>query len=166
MTGAGLDDERAYLAECRAAIRRMAESARLNVVIGERVAGDRYSAERLGYDLRSLAKELDEQPDGPPFFGRLDFAPGLGIGTGLAEHHGQRYYIGRRHVSGGTGRAPMVIDWRAPVSTTFYRASARDPQGVSVRRRFGWSSKPVTLTGPVDRRPREDRPRHVRVRSP
>ncbi|MGW0592122.1 HelD family protein [Streptosporangium sp. NPDC002607] len=147
MTGAGLDDERAYLAECRAAIRRMAESARLNVVIGERVAGDRYSAERLGYDLRSLAKELDEQPDGPPFFGRLDFAPGPGIGTGLAEHHGQRYYIGRRHVSGGTGRAPMVIDWRAPVSTTFYRASARDPQGVSVRRRFGWSSKPVTLTG-------------------
>ncbi|WP_433379856.1 HelD family protein [Streptosporangium sp. CA-115845] len=141
MTGTGLDDERAYLRECRAAIRRMAEGARLNVVIGERVAGDRYSAERLGYDLRSLAKELDEQPDGPPFFGRLDFGPGS------AEHHGQRYYIGRRHVSGGPGRAPMVIDWRAPVSATFYRASARDPRGVSVRRRFGWSREPVALTG-------------------
>ncbi|MEU0485539.1 hypothetical protein ABZ260_40975, partial [Streptosporangium sp. NPDC006013] len=143
MTDTGLDDERAYLAECEAAIRRMVEGARLNVVIGERVAGDRYSAERLGYDLRSLAKELEEQPDGPPFFGRLDFSPG----AGPAEHRGQRYYIGRRHVSGGTGRAPMVIDWRAPVSTTFYRASARDPQGVSVRRRFGWSSKPVRVTG-------------------
>ncbi|MFI6513216.1 HelD family protein [Streptosporangium sp. NPDC050855] len=137
----GLDGERAYLAECEAAVRRMIDGARSNVVVGERVAGDRYSAERLGYDLRSQAKELEERPDGPPFFGRLDFGPAS------AEHGGQRYYIGRRHVSGGSGRQPMVIDWRAPVSTAFYRASARDPRGVSVRRRFGWSRDPVALTG-------------------
>ncbi|WP_329423806.1 AAA family ATPase [Streptosporangium sp. NBC_01495] len=146
MTETGLDDERAYLAECEAAMRRMIEGARLNVVIGERVAGDRYSAERLGYHLKSLAKELDEQPDGPPFFGRLDF------GADSGEHRGQRYYIGRRHISGGTGRQPMVIDWRAPVSRAFYRSSARDPRGVSVRRRFGWSRRPVALTGFEDER--------------
>ncbi|AWS42814.1 AAA family ATPase [Streptosporangium sp. 'caverna'] len=139
MTGTGLDDERDYLAECRTALLRMIDGARLNVVIGERVAGDRYSAERLGRHLKSLAKELSEEPDGPPFFGRLDFGSG--------EHRGQRYYIGRRHISGDTGQQPMVIDWRAPVSRVFYRASARDPQDVTVRRRFGWSKEPITLTG-------------------
>ncbi|GAA3310679.1 hypothetical protein GCM10020295_78400 [Streptomyces cinereospinus] len=34
---------------------------------------------------------------------------------------------------------PLVIDWRAPVARAFYQASPRDPQGVAVRRRFGWS---------------------------
>ncbi|MFC7642559.1 HelD family protein [Streptosporangium lutulentum] len=144
MIGTELDDERAYLARCGAALLRMIDGVRLNVVIGERVAGDRYSAERLGRHLKSLAKELAEEPDGPPFFGRLDFDSG--------EHRGQRYYIGRRHVSGDTGQQPMVIDWRAPVSRVFYRAGARDPQGVSVRRRFGWSKEPITLTGFEDER--------------
>ncbi|MBB2913585.1 DNA helicase IV [Streptosporangium becharense] len=139
MTGTELDRELAYLAECRAAMRRMVEDARLNVVVGEHVAGDRYSAERLGRHLKSLAKQLGEEPDGPVFFGRLDFATG--------EHAGRRYYIGRRHVSAGTGRQPLVLDWRAPVSRVFYQAGARDPQGLRVRRRFGWSWRPVALTG-------------------
>ncbi len=38
----------------------------------------------------------------------------------------------------------MVIDWRAPVSTTFYRASATDPRGLATRRRFGWSGNTLT----------------------
>jgi DNA helicase IV len=32
---------------------------------------------------------------------------------------------------------PMVIDWRAQMSTAFYRASRTDPMGVVLRRRFG-----------------------------
>ncbi|MCZ9338066.1 AAA family ATPase, partial [Streptomyces sp. TRM76130] len=28
---------------------------------------------------------------------------------------------------------------RAPVSRAFYQATARDPQGVEIRRRFGWA---------------------------
>ena len=32
---------------------------------------------------------------------------------------------------------PVVIDWRADVSTAFYRASPAEPMGVSLRRRFG-----------------------------
>ncbi|AVT32753.1 AAA family ATPase [Plantactinospora sp. BC1] len=47
----------------------------------------------------------------------------------------------------------MVIDWRAPVSRAFYRASARDPLGVRERRRYGWTSRqPAELTGYEDER--------------
>ncbi|GAA3103252.1 HelD family protein [Streptosporangium carneum] len=148
VTGTGLDEELAYLAECRAGLRRMVEGARLNVVVGEHVAGDRYSAERLGRHLKSLAKELEEEPEGPAFFGRLDF----GHGPSAGDHRGQRYYVGRRHISGETGRPPLVIDWRAPVSRVFYQADARDPHGVAVRRRFGWSTRPAALTGFEDER--------------
>ncbi|MFI6741087.1 HelD family protein [Nonomuraea sp. NPDC050451] len=139
-----LDDERQYVERCKAGLRRMLEGARDNVIIGETVAGDRYSAERLGRHLKSLAKELSEEPEGPPFFGRLDF------GQGSAEHRGRAYHIGRRHITGEHGGPPVVIDWRAPVSRAFYRAGARDPQGVAVRRRFGWSG--TTLTSFEDER--------------
>ncbi|SDG47203.1 DNA helicase IV [Sinosporangium album] len=139
---AELDDERAYVMRCREALRAMLDGARHNVIVGERVAGDRYSAERLGRHLKSLAKELGEEPDGPPFFGRLDFATG--------DHRGRRYYIGRRHISGQPGGQPIVIDWRAPVSRAFYRASARDPLGIARRRRFGWSES--VLSGFEDER--------------
>ncbi|MFF0866230.1 HelD family protein [Nonomuraea sp. NPDC003560] len=139
-----LDDERRHVERCRAGLRRMLEGARENVIVGETVAGDRYSAERLGRHLKSLAKELSEEPDGPPFFGRLDF------GQDSAEHRGRAYHIGRRHIAGEHGEPPVVIDWRAPVARAFYRAGARDPQGVEVRRRFGWSGS--TLTGYEDER--------------
>ena len=45
------------------------------------------------------------------------------------DHDGRRYHVGRRHVTDDAGE-PMVLDWRAPVSRSFYRASVRDPQGV------------------------------------
>ncbi|MEU8173049.1 AAA family ATPase [Microbispora hainanensis] len=133
-----LEEEQAYVERCREGLRRMLDGARHTVVIGETVAGDRYSAERLGRHLKSLAKELGEDDGGPPFFGRLDFGPDV------SEHAGQRYHIGRRHVSAAGGGRPLVIDWRAPVSRTFYQASARDPRGVAVRRRFGWAGGELT----------------------
>ncbi|MEU0568919.1 AAA family ATPase [Nonomuraea sp. NPDC005983] len=139
-----LDEERQYVERCKAGLRRMLDSARHNVIVGESVAGDRYSAERLGRHLKSLAKELSEEPEGPPFFGRLDFGPDA------ADHRGRAYHLGRRHISGEHGGPPVVIDWRAPVSRAFYRASARDPQGVAVRRRFGWQDN--ALTGFEDER--------------
>ncbi|MFD1938907.1 HelD family protein [Nonomuraea mangrovi] len=128
-----LESERAYVTECRKGLQRMLDGARENVIVGEAVAGDRYSAERLGRHLKSLAKELSEAPEGPPFFGRLDV------------EEGHRYYIGRRHISGETGHPPVVIDWRAPVSTAFYRAHAGDRRGILMRRRYGWAD--LTLTG-------------------
>ncbi|BCB78669.1 ATPase AAA [Phytohabitans flavus] len=135
-----LEEERAHLAASRAALARMLDLARHRVATGEQVAGDRYTAEMLGRMLKSYAKELAEEPDGPLYFGRLRF----GTGPAAGDHSGQCYYIGRRHITDEAGE-PMVIDWRAPVSRTFYRASARDPMGVAVRRRYGWQGG--TLTG-------------------
>src|ERR1019366_780115 len=48
----------------------------------------------------------------------------------------ERWYIGRRHVADSCGD-PVVIDWRAGVSTAFYRAAPAEPMGVILRRRFG-----------------------------
>ena len=53
----------------------------------------------------------------------------------------------------------MVIDWRAPVSLPFYRATRADPMGVELRRRFGFQHGTLTsfededLTGARHRAP-------------
>ena len=140
----GLDKEREYAERCRVALQAMIAGARQNVVVGELTWGDRYTAERLGYYLRSLAQELGDDGTGPPFFGLI----GYGGDDTAGEHRNQTYYLGRRHISDAIGRPPLVIDWRAPVSTSFYRASPTDPRGISTRRRFGWSTE--TLTGYED----------------
>ncbi|GAA3582170.1 AAA family ATPase [Kribbella ginsengisoli] len=140
----GLDGEREYAERCRLALQAMIAGARENVVVGELTWGDRYTAERLGYYLRSLAQELGDEGTGPPFFGLI----GYGDDDTAGEHRNQTYYLGRRHISDAIGRPPLVIDWRAPVSTSFYRASPTDPRGITTRRRFGWSTE--TLTGYED----------------
>ena len=49
---------------------------------------------------------------------------------------------------------PVVVDWRAPVSRPFYRASPADPMGLELRRRFGFAGGELTahedevFTGP------------------
>ena len=52
-------------------------------------------------------------------------------------------HIGRRHIHDRDGH-PVVIDWRAPVSRPFYRASAADPMGLVRRRRFGFAGAELT----------------------
>ncbi len=56
---------------------------------------------------------------------------------------GEQFHIGRRHVHDPDGR-PVVIDWRAPVSRPFYRASPAEPMGLARRRRFGFSGGELT----------------------
>ncbi|MEI8409999.1 MULTISPECIES: HelD family protein [unclassified Kribbella] len=136
----GLDEERGYADRCREALARMVAGARENVVVGEDTWGDRYTAERLGYYLKTLARDLSEEGDNPPFFGLIRYGDDATAG----EHRGQGYYLGRRHISDAIGRPPLVIDWRAPVSTAFYRASATDHRGITTRRRFGWSANKLT----------------------
>ncbi|MEV4479781.1 HelD family protein [Micromonospora coxensis] len=133
--------ERAHLDASRAALRRMRERAEALFATGDKVAGDAYTAEQLGRHMARRVAELADDPTTPLFFGRLDFgrhADGQG-----ADHAGREYHVGRRHVTDEQGE-PLVLDWRAPVSRSFYRASARDPQGVAVRRRFGFSSGALT----------------------
>ncbi|KUN79940.1 HelD family protein [Streptomyces griseoruber] len=122
-----LRHERAHHDTCRAALAAMVDGADLQVVVGEDVSASGADAEVLGHGLRSRAKALRELPEGPLFFGRLDLAQGGG-------HH-----IGRLRISEHPAAPPLVVDWRAPVSRAFYQAGARDPQGVTVRRRFGWA---------------------------
>ncbi|RKT19357.1 DNA helicase IV [Streptomyces sp. 1114.5] len=142
--------ERAYVEVCRAALARQIEDASHQVVAGEDVSGDGASAEALGRYLRTRAKQMKELPESPSFFGRLDFADTPQAG----EHRRQRYYVGRQRISEDPTVPPLVVDWRAPVSRAFYRASAHDPQGLAQRRRFGWApwslGAPEELTGLED----------------
>lgn len=124
-----LDEERAHHDRCRTALARMVDGADEQVVIGENASASGADAEVLGHQLRSQAKAMHELPEGPLFFGRLDF--------GAGEH--QALHIGRLRISEHPADPPLVVDWRAPVSRAFYQAGAHDPQGVTVRRRFGWA---------------------------
>jgi len=158
-----LTQERAYHDTCRAALAAMVDGAQEHVVTGEDVSASGADAEVLGYRLRSRAKEMRELPEGPLFFGRLDFGQSdfgrLDFGGecgGAGEHAGQSYHVGRRRITEHPSAPPLVVDWRAPVSRAFYQASARDPQGVRVRRRFGWApgsrGDSADLTGLEDER--------------
>lgn len=130
-----LGEERTYHDICRTALKGMIDGAEERVVTGADVSASGADAEVLGYQFRSHAKELAELPEGPLFFGRLDFAA---VQSG-GDHAGQSYHIGRIRISEHPASPPLVIDWRAPVSRAFYQARAADPQGVAVRRRFGWA---------------------------
>ncbi len=65
---------------------------------------------------------------GPLCFGRIDE-------DGPIRGQHPMWYVGRRHVEDAEG-GPVVVDWRAPVSAPFYRATSVDPCGLVRRRRF------------------------------
>jgi DNA helicase IV len=98
------------------------------------------NAEVLQADVNARIKALADLAHTPLFFGRLDYQNGDAFG---GEETGHRFYIGRRHVHDADGD-PMVVDWRAPVSQPFYRASRTDPQDVALRRRFGYTGGELT----------------------
>ncbi|WP_435881164.1 HelD family protein [Streptomyces bobili] len=100
------------------------------------------NAQILERQIGDRIKALADLSHTPLFFGRLDYlhAPGADRAEGA---EGERFYIGRRHVHDHDGD-PMVIDWRAPVSQPFYRASKKDPMDVGLRRRFGYTGGDLT----------------------
>ena len=122
-----LTEERNHLAQARAELARMRERTLALEVQG----GDAVSSERLAETLWRRARSLEDDPTTALFFGRVDLDTD------------ERWYIGRRHVTDDHGD-PLVIDWRAPVSTTFYRASHTEPMGVRLRRRFGYDHGSIT----------------------
>jgi DNA helicase IV len=132
--------ERGHLRESREYLRLMREDVLALPALG----GDRVSIEYLKADLHHRAEALRDIPDAPLFFGRLDYAPGsVWNQEGEAGADGARFHIGRRHVHDPGGR-PIVIDWRAPVSRAFYRASRSEPMDLARRRRFGFSGGDLT----------------------
>jgi len=120
-----LKRERDYLARARSDLARM----RQQTMSLEAHAGDRISSEFLAATLYRRAQSLIDDPTSSLFFGRIDQ---LRSDAPAPE----RWYIGRRHVADSHGD-PVVVDWRADVSTAFYRASRTERMGVSLRRRFG-----------------------------
>ncbi|MFC9927252.1 HelD family protein [Streptomyces sp. NPDC127190] len=135
-----LGRERAHLAASRAALRAMREDVE-SLDIRD-VTANWVNAEVLARQIDDRIKALADLSDTPLFFGRLDYlhAPGAAQAEGA---EGERFYIGRRHVHDADGD-PMVIDWRAPVSQPFYRASKKDPMDVGLRRRFGYTGGDLT----------------------
>ena len=104
------------------------------------MAGDRVSLEYLKADLYRRAEALKDLPDAPLFFGRLDYSE---LARRDEDFAGADFHIGRRHVHDQEG-TPVVLDWRAPVSRPFYRASQSDPLGLTLRRRFGFAGGALT----------------------
>ena len=132
--------EREHLRLSRDFLGRM----RADVLSLRAMGGDPVSEEYLKADLYRRAEALKDLPDTPLFFGRLDYLPGevavAGGGESPADEH---FHVGRRHVHDPHG-TPVVIDWRAPVSRPFYRASQLEPMGLERRRRFGFSGGELT----------------------
>src|SRR5215468_933211 len=147
-----LATERDYLRQSREYLRLMRE----NVLSLRAMGGDPVSEEYLKADLYRRAEVLRDIPDAPLFFGRLDYAAGSvwseegeggeaggQVETTPGQRSSDRFHIGRRHVHDPDGH-PVVIDWRAPVSRAFYRASQADPMDLERRRRFGFSGRDLT----------------------
>nr|WP_053645095.1 MULTISPECIES: UvrD-helicase domain-containing protein [unclassified Streptomyces] len=132
-TGDPLARERAHLAASRTALRAMREDAQALDI--KDVTANWVNAVVLERQIEDRIKALADLAGTPLFFGRLDYL--------RTTQEGQRFYIGRRHVH-DAGGDPMVIDWRAPVSQPFYRASRKDPQDVGLRRRFGYTGGELT----------------------
>jgi len=149
--------ERDHLSSSREYLRLMRD----NVLSLRALGGDPVSEEYLKADLHRRAEALVDLPDTPLFFGRLDYAvggqpdgaPAGGMRQAADRGEpgefrpeavaGEQFHVGRRHVHDADGR-PVVIDWRAPVSRPFYRASPADPMGLALRRRFGFSGGELT----------------------
>nr|BFF22195.1 hypothetical protein GCM10025732_01600 [Glycomyces mayteni] len=56
---------------------------------------------------------------------------------------GEDFHIGRRHIR-DERNDPIVLDWRAPLSEQYYRASVHDRREVARRRRFGFNGGALT----------------------
>ncbi|HEY2550086.1 MAG TPA: AAA family ATPase [Streptosporangiaceae bacterium] len=139
-----LTAERDHLSQAREYLRLMRE----DVLSLRALGGDPVSEEYLKADLYRRAQALSDLPDTPLFFGRLDYAgehtPAAGQdGRPAGAYSGEQFHVGRRHVHDQDG-SPVVIDWRAPVSRPFYRASQAEPMGLERRRRFGFSGGELT----------------------
>ena len=132
-----LDAEAAHLARARAGLARMRERADSLTAAG----GNAVSTEYLAAVLHRRRMSLVDDPSTPLFFGRIDVV--ADSAANIAAEQVERFYIGRRHVQDELGD-PMVVDWRADVSTAFYRASASDPMNLRLRRRFGFAGGTLT----------------------
>src|SRR3954447_17535678 len=124
-----LQAERDYLRTSRTALAAMrSKTGSLEIA-----SADPVNTEFLKAALWRRMKELEDDPDVPLFFGRLDYL----------EPAEETFHIGRRHVNDEAGE-PLVADWRAQISAPLYPPSKAEPMGVGIRRRFGFTHGEMT----------------------
>ena len=133
-----LEQERAHLVLARADLHRMRQSTAWLLDNQSQWGNDELTTRALAATLARRFDQLLDDGVTPLFFGRLDYD-----GTEPGSQAGEVFHVGRRHVTGVDGE-PVVVDWRAPVSEPFYRASAAQPMGVLLRRRFGFRDGVLT----------------------
>jgi len=97
----------------------------------------RFERDAIWETVAARLGQLD-MGDAALVFGRIDQEPHADSG---------RYYIGRVGVW-DSKQDPVVVDWRAPVAESFYRATGIDPMGLQRRRHF--VSRGRTLLGLED----------------
>jgi DNA helicase IV len=116
--------EQRHLDHAYACLAAMREHATRTLAVGEAAARAEKTPDAMIVQWH-LERRLAMLADTPAAlcFGRLD------------EEVGDHFYIGRRHVEGVSGE-PVVVDWRARVSSPFYRATYADAMGLARRRRF------------------------------
>ena len=121
-----LESEQAYLAHayaCLDAMRIAAKQLQYSIQTG---AGGTHQArfERdVTFDTALTRLQRLELGNESLCFGRID------------RETGERFYVGRLPVSDAE-QNPVIVDWRAPVSEAFYRATGRSPLGLVRRRHF------------------------------
>ena len=111
--------EQAHLERARDELRRMREATER---LDASTAADAFNAAYLDLVLARRVASLQDDPRTTLFFGRIDCR---------TEHGEETLHIGRRHVSDARGD-PVVVDWRAPISTALlprlpHRADGRRP---------------------------------------
>ncbi len=97
----------------------------------------RYEREIINTNIATRLAALDVG-DRSLTFGRIDESEEAGGGS---------YVIGRVAVS-SANQEPLIVDWRAPIAASFYRATGADPQGLVRRRHF--ISRSLQLLGLED----------------
>ncbi len=157
-----LESEQRYVTFAHACLERMRESARQFRSSFETGAGGTHQAriERDIADEKALHRLARLQLGTESLvFGRIDrmrevpdedrsgtasTVPGADSDTDTTDidKADERFYIGRLPVSDAE-QNPIVIDWRAPVGEAFYRATGRNPMGLSRRRHFATQGSTV-----------------------
>jgi DNA helicase IV len=136
-----LEAEQSYIDhafDCLDRSRKLVESMREDVVEGKGgTFQNRHERDVIWERVGQRLSQLDIG-DRSLVFGRIDTEP-LEDAVG-----GESYYIGRIAVADERSE-PVVVDWRAPIAETFYRATGVDPMGLRRRRHFATRGR--TLLG-------------------
>ncbi len=135
-----LEEEQAFLDHAHASLQAMrveAEHLRDSVLDLGR-GGTFQSRTERDIVVRSALARLEQLDIGDQAlcFGRIDVAEDAITGEPDSFH------IGRLAVS-GPEREPLVVDWRAPIAEPFYRATGRDPLGLTRRRHLNVKRRQV-----------------------